>query len=425
MMHPRERTAPRPLGRGETLPAPAWREASPQGLRRARDRGGWVTAVLIAVALTLIVRWVLVEPFQIPTSSMEPALKPGDHIFVNKAVYGLRVPFVNQRILRGREPQRGELVVFRSVEDREHAVIVKRVVGLPGERVRIDGGDVFIDGELLTEPWSVAGVTYTRPRTPFQTDMRYGVRDESRFSVVPEDHYFLLGDNSAFSRDGRHYGWAPNENILGRVSVVWWPISRWTDFTGFTAAWWWRALLGGVAVLVAARALWGRSLTTSSRSQGAALGPNDHILVATWPFGLRLPFTSLRLFPGREPRRGELVVYRHPGDGTAGGRRGELMVGRVVARGGERVAIATGKVSVDGQPVPGVEAYGAGSADDNAVGEYATAVTNGRAARRYFILHDGSPDQEDSRTFGWVDHGGLVGTVRVVWWPFKRRRRVT
>lgn len=195
----------------------------------------WAKHLFIAVILILFVRWLFVEPFRIPSGSMRDTLLEGDRIFVNKLVYGIRVPFKNHRLWRGAEPERWDVVVFRSVErDAKHKTLVKRVVGLPGERIHIAHGDVYVNGQIVAKPKSLEGVEYTSVPGGL-TDMRYGLLEDDAFSLVPADHYLLLGDNSAQSRDGRTFGWVPNSHILGRVSCIWWPVTRWRDFTGFPA----------------------------------------------------------------------------------------------------------------------------------------------------------------------------------------------
>jgi len=199
-----------------------------------------LTAIPIALFVALVIRWLVIEPYKIPSASMRPALEPGDRIFVNKSVYGLRfplngmrVPFTTRRVRyaarrlwRGRPPKRGDIVVFRTVEEGEtHDILVKRVVGKPGERIRIRDGRIHVNGTPLDGPFSITRNYYTAPRG-FPV-MQYGISGDKTYSLVPPDHYLLLGDNSAASRDGRVFGWVPDEHILGRVCAIWWPLRRW------------------------------------------------------------------------------------------------------------------------------------------------------------------------------------------------------
>jgi len=199
-----------------------------------------LTTIPLAVSVAFVVRWIAIEPYKIPSASMRPALEPGDRIFVNKWVYGLRFPlngmrvpfttrgvrYAARRLWRGRRPERGDIVVFRTVEEGEtHDILVKRVVGKPGEHILIRDGRIHVNGTPLETPPSIARNYYTAPRG-FPV-MHYGISGGKTYSLVPPDHYLLLGDNSAASRDGRLFGWVPDEHILGRVCAIWWPIRRW------------------------------------------------------------------------------------------------------------------------------------------------------------------------------------------------------
>lgn len=186
----------------------------------------WSRSALLALGLALVIRWAVAEPYRIPSGSMEttlhgdPGFGKGDRVFVNKWVYGIRVPFMNKRLYEGHPPRRWDIVVFKTVEkDAIHKTLVKRIVGMPGERIQIKGGRVYADGVPLEPPPSMPEkMYYTSP-----LDGIYGVQPADEFSVVPEGHYLVLGDNSAQSRDGRYFGWLPRNNIVGRVAAIWWP----------------------------------------------------------------------------------------------------------------------------------------------------------------------------------------------------------
>jgi signal peptidase I len=202
--------------------------------------------MLAAVLVALTFRWAVGEPYSIPSGSMEPTLHGdarflrGDRVFVNKWAFGLRIPFTNIRLWRAGEPKRWDIVVFYAVEkDAEHPILIKRVVGLPGERVHIADGKVHINGEPLELPKGMPPVEYT-------DDGRYGILDEDGYCIVPEDCYMVLGDNSDSSKDSRFFGWVPHDNMVGRAACVWWPFSHWHDLTGFSNTWWWRGLVAAL-----------------------------------------------------------------------------------------------------------------------------------------------------------------------------------
>src|SRR5919199_5532747 len=173
------------------------------GPRSSKKSGGFLEFLIIfLVTFALVfgfVRPFVVEAFYIPTESMVPTLEVGDRVFVNKFVY------------RFREPERGDIVVFRSVEGDEEDLI-KRVVAGPGGEVTVEGGRLLVDGEPQSEPF------LNRAFPP----------DESSYGPtrVPEGEVFVMGDNRANSRDSRFFGPVPLENIEGEAFASFWPPSR-------------------------------------------------------------------------------------------------------------------------------------------------------------------------------------------------------
>lgn len=386
----------------------------------------WVRSALIALFLALTIRWCLVEPYRIPSGSMEPTLHgdpgfgKGDRVFVNKWVYGLRYPFMNKRIWQGNAPQRWDVVVFKTVEkDAVHNTLVKRIVGMPGEHILIRDGGVYANGELLELPPDL-------PRDQYYTSplgAPYGVQDVDAFCNVPEDHYLVLGDNSAHSRDGRYFGWLPNENIVGRVSCIWWPPQRWRDFTGFSKTTWWRIIVGITLLLLLLRLFAGRlcSVQTGADSRQA-----DHLLVSFLRYGLHVPFLKQSLLCWAKPRRGELVLYSAICKET---QASVLLVGRVAGLPGEQVALGNGVLHIDGNaiqlPLPAPAVYGSVSPEacyGRGKGkEYSLVPEN-----QYFILSDvaeGGEAASDSRLYGWIARNQVLGRAFFCWWPWKSMGR--
>jgi len=407
----------------------------------------WLKSLLIAVGLALVIRWVFAEPFRIPSGSMEPTLhgEPaifrGDRVFVNKLVYGLRYPlngvrvwfttfrieYASKRVWQRAGPQRWDIVVFKSAEPKaKNTTLVKRVVGLPGERIHIANGKVYANGEPLELPPGMPPVEYTRPRHVLESGMKYGVLEEDRYAVVPDECYLVLGDNSARSRDGRYFGWLHNERILGRVSCIWWPPARWRDFTGFSKTWWWRTVVAVVSVLLFVRVLCGRSWRVHRRGEKDTIKA-DHVYVNRWAFGVPIPFTLMRLFRWGDPRRGDLVLYRRP---NANKDQPKLLVGRVAGLGGERVVLNAGKLEVNGAPLETPASLaGREFAAPEGVGPYARSKGKQYSRvpeDRFFILTESEIPEEhwDSRTVGWVAHEDLMGRASAVWWPPTRWRRI-
>lgn len=175
----------------------------------------WVKPIIIAVILALFIRTFIVQPFKIPSSSMEPTLKPGDRIFVNKFIYGANVPFTNLALPKIRPPHAGDIVVFLSpVEKKKY--LVKRFIAGSGETVQIKGGKVFINDEAL------AGAPFKK--FFYYNRGEYGADGET--IRVPSGFFYALGDNSANSLDSRYWGFVPYKNLMGRAFVIHWPVKR-------------------------------------------------------------------------------------------------------------------------------------------------------------------------------------------------------
>ena len=176
---------------------------SPEERRPSKKGGGFlefVIIVLIAFALVFgFVRPFVVEAFYIPSESMVPTLEISDRVFVNKFIY------------RFHEPERGDIVVFKSVEgsgEGGQEDLIKRVVGVAGDEVSVQDGVLFVNGERQKEPYV---------NKEFRDDSSYGP------TTVPEGKIFVMGDNRANSRDSRFFGPVPFENVEGEAFVVFWP----------------------------------------------------------------------------------------------------------------------------------------------------------------------------------------------------------
>jgi len=386
----------------------------------------WVKSAVFALMLALTIRWAVAEPYRIPSGSMEPTLHgdesplKGDRVFVNKWIYGLRWPFLNSRIYEGKAPERWDIVVFKTVEPNAvHPTLVKRIVGMPGEHISIRDGKVYANGAALEIPdFMPDNLYYTSDE---MRSMKYGVRPEEEFSVVPEGHYLMLGDNSANSRDGRYFGWLPEQNIVGRVACIWWPLGRCRDFTGFTESFWWRGMLASLAVLLFVRMFIGQSwpvIMDSSRKV-------QHIYVSFTALGLRLPFLGRWLMIWNTPQRGELVLYR-----TADPRvpADALLFGRVAALPGEHVEIEEGVLRVNGKPLelacwPATINYE--HADPQAL--YGRKKKHTEIPEGAYLLLADPPDEPealDGRLLGWVPARDVLGVAKFVWWPFSSWRKL-
>lgn len=185
--------------------------------------------ILLAV---LVIRSFLFEPFRIPSASMLPTLLVGDFIFVNKFTYGLRLPVINTEILDLGTPERGDVVVFRLPSD-PSTNYIKRLVGLPGDSITYQNNQIFVNGQpvevTLTGPYPGSdqpGSVLAREQLgdhPHDVLFMPGRSSREVSVVVPEGHYFMMGDNRDNSRDSRFegVGMIPDDNVVGKAVRIW------------------------------------------------------------------------------------------------------------------------------------------------------------------------------------------------------------
>ena len=180
------------------------------------------------LAIVLVLRSFLFEPFQIPTGSMIPTLLVGDFILVNKFSYGIRLPVIGTKIFEVDEPKNGDVMVF--VPPHEDEYFIKRVIGIPGDRVRYQDKTLYINDEKQSQEF-VAQIPPDKPRYLVYEETLGGVehlihrnpyRDTRSLEwVIPEGYYFMMGDNRDQSSDSRYWGLASEENIVGKAIAVW------------------------------------------------------------------------------------------------------------------------------------------------------------------------------------------------------------
>jgi len=171
-------------------------------------------AICVAILLALFIRTFVVQAFKIPSGSMLPTLLIGDHLLVNKFIYGIRVPFTGQILIPIKSPKQGDVVVFRFPKDRSIDYI-KRVIGTPGDTIEIKDKKVFINGEPFNDPhaqFSSSAVLSTNASP----------RDNLGPIVVPEQRIFVMGDNRDNSYDSRFWGFVEQRDILGKAFILYW-----------------------------------------------------------------------------------------------------------------------------------------------------------------------------------------------------------
>jgi signal peptidase I len=177
-------------------------------------------SIVIAVILALFIRTFVVQAFKIPTGSMEENLLIGDHLLVNKFVFGPTASRLEQAVLPIGTIKRGDVVVFKYPVEPERDFI-KRVVGLPGESIEVKAKKVYINGKPFEEGYvhflaPPAGASELHEVTSFDVRERYGP------VTVPPDQYFVMGDNRDNSQDSRYWGFLPRENVKGKALVIYW-----------------------------------------------------------------------------------------------------------------------------------------------------------------------------------------------------------
>jgi signal peptidase I len=205
------------------------------------------------ILIVFCIRSFLIEPFKIPSGSMIPTLQVGDFILVNKFTYGIRLPIINQKIVRLNEPQRGDVMVFRYPED-PTLDYIKRVVGLPGDTVEYRNKRLWINGveqaqvangdynyveagmrfvhtekriESLGERKHAVLVNPQMPTLHLGSVAEFNGREQCVYDnemvrcKVPEGQYFMMGDNRDNSRDSRYWGFVPDKQIVGKAFFIW------------------------------------------------------------------------------------------------------------------------------------------------------------------------------------------------------------
>ena len=233
--------------RAPGAPEPAWVE--------------YAASFFPVLLVVFLLRSFVAEPFKIPSGSMIPTLKVGDFILVNKYTYGIRLPVINRKVVELGAPERGDVVVFRYPPD-ESLDYIKRVVGVPGDRIEYRNKRLTINGQLLTQDkaddyFDSDRLNYTPrfaeklgevehqilieptapPFVPQTSDFPH--RDKCNYNAegvvceVPPGHYFMMGDNRDNSQDSRFWGFVPDRNLVGKAFFIWFNFSDWKRIGSF------------------------------------------------------------------------------------------------------------------------------------------------------------------------------------------------
>ena len=198
-------------------------------VRQTEGAVEFVASLAPVLGLVLVLRSFVIEPFQIPSSSMVPTLKVGDFILVSKSTYGIRLPVLRNKIIEIDSPQRGDVMVF--FPPHEERYFIKRVVGLPGDEIHVLDGVLYINGDKMSQ--KVLQDEIAAPRSVVMTEdlgsLEHAMQrrmvptrlSQNFTAVVPEGHYFMMGDNRDNSSDSRVWGPVPEDRIVGKAFARW------------------------------------------------------------------------------------------------------------------------------------------------------------------------------------------------------------
>jgi signal peptidase I len=206
----------------------------------------FMASLAAVLGIVLILRTFIFEPFQIPSKSMVPTLRVGDFILVSKSAYGLRLPVIRTKIFDLGSPERGDVVVF--FPPHEERYFIKRLVGLPGDEVRVMDGIVYINGDEI--PQAELDDTPDDDRSVIMHEQLKGTSHKIQkrlsptrlslnfTSVVPAGHYFMMGDNRDNSSDSRVWGAVPADRIVGKAFARWLFWDEFLSVPNFSRAGW-------------------------------------------------------------------------------------------------------------------------------------------------------------------------------------------
>ncbi|MCL6270190.1 signal peptidase I [Sansalvadorimonas sp. 2012CJ34-2] len=225
-------------------------QATVDGLSREPAVVETSKSIFPVLLIVLVLRSFLFEPFQIPSGSMLPTLEIGDFILVNKYTYGLRLPVVGTKVVSINDPQPGDVMVFKEPSN-PNINFIKRVIGVPGDTIRYVNKTLYVNGKKIPESFVGERLDDFDPRVGMRPVYRIydetinGVTHEIRKDmmipnrraegewIVPEGHYFMMGDNRDRSNDSRFWGFVPDKYVVGKAVYIWMHWPSWTDIPNF------------------------------------------------------------------------------------------------------------------------------------------------------------------------------------------------
>ncbi len=185
-------------------------------MKRTKKQLLWeyTKAIVTALVLALFIRAYFIQAFKIPSGSMIPTLLVGDHILVNKFIYGTKIPFSDNRVLVFRKPERGDIIVFKYPEDPSRDFI-KRVIAIEGDVIESKGKTIYVNGSPVREPYIQHTDNSLKPK---------GIEPRDNFGpyIIPKGKYFMMGDNRDQSYDSRYWGYVDVKDIRGKALIIYW-----------------------------------------------------------------------------------------------------------------------------------------------------------------------------------------------------------
>ncbi|MBJ6363355.1 signal peptidase I [Paenibacillus sp. GCM10012307] len=197
-------------GASGSLGTPGQEATAPKPNKAKREAMEWIKALAIAALLVLVIRSFLFSPFIVDGPSMKPNFHTGERVIVNKILYDIR------------GPKRGEVVVFHVPQ--ENRDFIKRVIGVPGDKVKLEGDDLYINGEKVEEPYLKGAIEQARKENRLYNMTENFPNSFVQSDVVPEGMFLAFGDNRSDSRDSRMIGYISTKELVGRADVIFWPL---------------------------------------------------------------------------------------------------------------------------------------------------------------------------------------------------------
>jgi len=199
----------------------------------------YAEAAVIAILLALFIRTFVVQAFKIPSGSMKPTLLIGDHLLVNKFIYGIKIPFIDRYMIQFKKPIKGDIVVFKWPKD-EKKDFIKRIIGVEGDKIEIRNDILFVNGEKIKTKYigryQDEGIVQADRYLESLDGYDHHILDESMkyedFGpiVVPERSIFVMGDNRDNSQDSRYWGFVSLNKIKGKALIIYWSWPHWKRF---------------------------------------------------------------------------------------------------------------------------------------------------------------------------------------------------